>query len=159
MQLNKMAINALPLTKMASSVAIQANNNATTLKEPAKVEESIEAKNGHSGTPQKYDFTNMTYKELNVAAEGLYDEGLLSEKEYVLLTGHYAVTQAMAEKDPQLLHDANNKKVNILEILKENRNDHIKNYGSSAYSTQNAEQLVKTVEKLQFGSQRFHAIG
>ena len=67
----------------------------------------------------------------------------------------------MAEEygDPQISHDANNKKVNILETLKESHNNHIKRFGSSAYSTQNAEQLVKTVEELQFGSQRFHAIG
>ena len=75
MQLNQMTLNAQPLTKTASSVAVQATNNSTTrLQAPAKMEESVEANNGHSGTPQNYDFTNMTYKQLNVAAEDLYDK-------------------------------------------------------------------------------------
>ncbi|KZN66004.1 hypothetical protein N473_10570 [Pseudoalteromonas luteoviolacea CPMOR-1] len=117
--------------------------------------------NAHTES-DKFDFTNMTMKELSQASKALYDEGVLTLGQHASLSLHYTATATgLNQGDGQVslsaLSKAENEKVDVIAMQKERLREATAN-GAPASQIAFSKELLHTLEAYQFGGAgKFHA--
>ncbi|MDK2597053.1 hypothetical protein [Pseudoalteromonas obscura] len=120
-----------------------------------------QAASGHTEN-DKFDFTNMTMKELSQASKALYDEGVLTLGQHASLSLHYTATatglnQGDGEVSLSALSKAENEKVDVIAMQKERLREATAN-GAPASQVAFSKELLHTLEAYHFGGAgRFHA--
>ena len=110
--------------------------------------------NGHMES-DKFNFTDMTMKELSQASKALYDEGVLTLGQHASLSLHYSATSTgLNQGDGQVslsaLSKAENDRVDVIAMQKERLREATAN-GAPASQIEFSKELLHTLEAYQFG--------
>jgi len=138
---------ALEQYQVNNHTRVQVGKSGNTL--PADgVDNSLSAKN-------KFDFTNMTIKELSEASKALYGDGVLTLGQHAVLSSKYFIAKHGIDQvdgviSQKSVSNAENKKINVIAMEKQRLREASQS-GSSRAEIEFTRKLINALESYQFG--------